>query len=135
MSLTNYAKNKVQDHLFGSVSFTPSGSYYLALSTTTISSSGSNMTEPAGAVGYARQPIPNDKLTGFSFSSSGCLVNYSTITYPISTGSWGTITDVALVDTLTSGSVWAYTTLTTPKIIQADTTITFSASAISISLT
>jgi hypothetical protein len=135
MSLTNFARNKIQDYLLGNVSFTTSGSYYLALSTTSVSISGSNVTEPAGAVGYARQPIANNKVTGFTYSSSGCLVNYSDITFPISTGSWGTITDAALYDAVTSGSVWFYTTLTTPKIIQTDTTITFSASALSFGLT
>jgi hypothetical protein len=131
MSSTNWAKNQVQDFLFGSVSFTPPTNYYLALSTTTVSSSGSNLTEPSGA-GYARVIIPNSK-SYFTYSSGGCLVNSASIVYPISTGSWGTIVDVALVSGSTSGSVWFYTTLGVPKIVQDATTISFAASAITIS--
>jgi hypothetical protein len=131
MAYTNYAKNKIQDHMLGGVSFTPPANYYLALSTTTISSSGSNMTEPVGAA-YARVQIPNTK-SYFSYSSSGCIINSTSLVFVETSGSWGTITDVALSDSLTSGSVWMYTTLTVPKIIQSDTIISFSASAITFS--
>jgi hypothetical protein len=49
MSATNYAKNKIQDYNFGAISYTPPSSYWIALSTTNISSSGSNISEPVGA--------------------------------------------------------------------------------------
>jgi hypothetical protein len=131
MSYTNYAKNKIQDLMLGGVALTPPSNYYLALSTTNISVSGSNLTEPVGAA-YARIIIPNTK-SYFTNSSSGCLVNSASIVYVESSGSWGTIVDIALTDAITSGSVWMYTTLTSPKIVQSDTVISFSASAITFS--
>jgi len=131
MSSTNFSKNYTQDFLFGATSFSPPANYYIALSTTSISSSGSNMTEPTAA-GYARVIIPNTK-SYFTQSVSGCLVNSGSIVFPISTGSWGTIVDVALCDGLTSGSVWYFTTLLVPKVIQDSTVVSFSASAITVS--
>jgi hypothetical protein len=133
MSTSNFAKNKNMDYNFGAVSFTPPSSYFLGLSTTAISSSGSNATEPVAA-GYARVEIPNTKGY-FSNASSGCLVNSGSIAFSISSGSWGTIVDIGLWDALTSGSIYFYTTLPVPKIVQDATTISFSASAISFSMT
>ena len=131
MSSTNFAKNKSQDFIFGAISFTPPGNYYLGLSTSTISSSGSNATEPSGA-NYARVALPNTKST-FTYSSSGCLVNNALVSFPQSSGSWGTIINIGLWDSLTSGSIYYYTTLNPAIVIQANTTVTFSASAITIS--
>jgi len=133
MSKTNWARNQVQDYLFGGVSFTPPATLYLGLSTTTPSVTGSNITEPSGA-GYARVAITNNK-SNFSYSTSGCVLNTGSIVFPESSGSWGTILSVVLFDASTSGSAWDYTTLTTPKVVQDTTIISFSASAVSFSMT
>jgi hypothetical protein len=133
MSSTNYAKNKNQDLNFGGISFTPPANFYLALSTTSISSSGSNITEPTGA-GYARVLIPNTK-SYFTYSTSGCVTNSGSIAFATSSGSFGTIVDIALMDSLTTGSAWFYTTLPTPINIQMNTALSFSASALVISQT
>lgn len=128
MSATNYAKNQSLDLQFGGSSYTPPANYYMGLSTTTISSSGSNATEPVGA-SYARVQIPNDK-SHFTYASSGCLVNSGSIAFPTSSGSWGTITNIFLSDASTSGSIWFYTVLGSPKIVQDNTLVSWSASAI-----
>ena len=133
MSLTNYARNKVNDHLFGGISFSQPTNYYLALSTSTISVTGSNVGEPVGA-GYARVLIPNDK-SHFSYSSSGSLTVSGSTSFSISSGSWGTISDVGLYDNISSGSLWLFTTLTSPYIVQNNTTVSFDANTITISQT
>jgi hypothetical protein len=133
MSLTNFARNKVNDHMFGAVSFTPPTNFYLALSTSTISVTGSNVGEPVGA-GYARVLIPNDK-SHFSYSSAGSLTVSGSTTFAISSGSWGTILDIGMFDGLSSGSLWMYTTLTSPYIVQNNTIISFDANTINISQT
>ena len=132
MAATNYSKNKQLDFLYGGVSYSPPSNYYLAMSTTSVSPSGSGVTEPLGA-NYARVLIPNTK-SFFTNSVSGCLVNSSTITFPQSSGSWGTIVDLVLFDALTSGCAWAFTTLPTPKVVQDLTVNSFSASAINFGL-
>ena len=133
MSYPLHVRNKIQDLMFGSVAFTQPATYYLGLSTSTISSSGSNVSEPVGN-GYARVAIPNTK-SYFTYSSSGCLVNSGSIAFPISSGSWGTIIDLALFDASTSGSVWVYTTVPSPIVVQTNTTVSFSASGLTFAQT
>ena len=132
MSVTRYASNQILDYNFGKITYTAPASFFVGLSTTSISSSGSNSTEPVGA-SYARVEVVNSK-TNFRYSSNGCLVNAVSITFPESSGSWGTITDLAFWDTSTSGSIWYYATLPSSKVVQTTTVVSFSPSAIAISL-
>lgn len=136
MSITYYASGSVLNDLYGAVPFSPPSNYYLGLSTTTISSSGSNVTEPTGAVGYARVTVPNNK-TYFTYASTGSLVNSTDLSFPTSGSAWGTITYVFLADASGSGTgnVWFYQVLPTPRVVQDLTTITFSAGAITFSMT
>lgn len=133
MSATDFARNKELDYMFGATAYTPPTNYYVGLSTTTISTSGSNATEPSGGA-YARVLVPNDK-SHFTIASTGCLVISGSVGFPESSGSWGTILAVGLWDASTSGSIWHYTTLGTPRIVQASTVLSFSSSAISFSMT
>lgn len=133
MSKTDFARNKIQDYLFGAVAFTAPATYYMALSTTTPSTSGSNFTEPVGA-SYARVAVTNNK-TNFGYSSSGCVVTSASIVFPETSGSWGVITYCGLYDASTSGSLWEFSALSTPKTVQDSTIISFSASAIAMSMT
>lgn len=133
MAATNYARDKMLDYNFGSVAYSVPASFYLGLSTTTINAGGSTATEPVGAA-YARVPITNDK-TSWTYSSSGCLLNSTSLSFVESSGSWGTITYLFLSDALTSGSIWFYQLLPTSKIVQANTAATFSASSIAMSFT
>ena len=136
MSITYYASGSILDHALGALLYTPPGNFYLALSTTAISSSGSNSSEPIGGKGYARVQIPNNK-TYFTYASTGSLVNASEISFPTSASAWGTIVDIFLVDTSASatGNIWFYETLPLPRIVQDSTTVSFSASAITFSMT
>jgi hypothetical protein len=136
MSITYYASGSILNNVFGAVGFTPPANYYLGLSTTTISSSGSNATEPTGGKGYARVAVANNK-SNFSYASSGCLVIAVEESFPESTASWGTVSDIFLADTSGSatGNVWFYQALSSPKVIQEYTTNTFSGSSIAFSMT
>jgi hypothetical protein len=133
MAATNYARDKILNYNFGSIAYTVPASFFLGLSTTTINAGGSTATEPVGA-GYARVEIANDK-TSWTYSSSGCLLNSTSLSFVESSGSWGTATYVALWDTVTSGSIWFYQALVPSKVVQANTVVTFSASSIAQSLT
>ena len=133
MASTNFQKNFIQDYNFGGVSYTPPANYYLGMSSTSISVNGSNVTEPTSG-SYARVLIPNTK--GYwTYSSSGCVVNSGPVTFVQSSGSWATMVDIALFDSLTSGSVRYYTTLPSPITVAVNTTVSFSASSINISQT
>ena len=136
MSITYLASGSSLNNLFGSVPFTPPTNFYMGLSTTTISASGSNVSEPIGATLYARVQIPNNK-TYFSYAASGSLLNSTDIIFPTSGSAWGTILDAFLADTSASGTgnVWFYQALPSPRIVQDLTTVKFSASGISFSMT
>lgn len=129
MASTVFQKNLINDFLFGAVSITPPSNYYLGLSTTSASLIG--ITEPSTG-GYARVQIPNTK-SYFTYSTSGCLVNSGSIAFAQSSGSWGTVVDAVLFDALTSGSARFTTVLPSPIVVQANTTISFSASQITFS--
>lgn len=133
MSVTNYASAKILDKSFGNVDYTPPTNYYMGLSTTPISSSGSNATEPTGG-SYARVLVANNK-TYFGYASNAIITNGCAIIFPTSGSSWGTITHVGLWDASTSGSVWFYEALPTPKIVQIATQVSFDAGAIQITTT
>jgi len=132
LSITYLASGSILNYNFGATAYTAPTNYYVGLSTTHISNSGSNATPPVG-YGYARVVITNDKATTFGLASSGCLVNKAVITFPVSSGSWGTILDVYLADS--ASSVWYFQALATPTVVQSGTTISFAASAIAISMT
>ena len=134
MTATNFARNKILDYNFGSVTYSVPAVLYAGLSTTSISTSGSNSSEPLGSTGYARVPITNDK-SKFSYASSGCLVVSGSLAFPVSSGSQGIVVDFALWDALTSGSIWYFTTLASPRVVDTLTELFFSASAITISVT
>jgi hypothetical protein len=122
MPATYYAINQTLDFNFGSGSYTPPTSYYLGLSTTTIGASGSTVTEPTDA-SYARQEIPNSDKSFWTSASDGVITNGSTVTFPQSSDSWGSIICAFLSDALTSGNVWYYDVLDVPITVGPNTEI------------
>jgi hypothetical protein len=122
--------------LFGATSLaTNPGTFYMGLSTTTILADGSGATEPTGG-SYARVALANNKTT-FSVSTVGTLTNLITISFAESTLSWGTITYVFLASAGTTGvnDIWYFEALPTPKAVASQTTVSFSPSAMTVSLT
>jgi hypothetical protein len=107
MSFSNYLEHAVLDYLFGVTSFTPSGTLYAGLSTTTPTDSGTNFTEPGS--GYARAQITNNKLywsNAAQVAESGSVHNILSISFPQATGgNWGTVTHYGLFDRVTGGNM------------------------------
>lgn len=133
MSVTTYAANKLLDYNFGRTSYTVPTTYYVLLSTTTISSTGTGATEPSGGA-YARVAVTNNK-TNFSAASSNTLSNATAITFTESSASWGTITYIALADDPTAGNIWWYEALPSAKLVDTQTTVSFTVGALTISQT
>lgn len=89
---------------------------YMALSTTTPGSDGSNVTEPSGG-SYARVQVTSG-LWAASASREKALTN--SIEFAEATGSWGTVTHLVLFDHATntaSSNVRAWGALTTSKAV------------------
>ena len=108
MSFTNDLETRVLQWALTNGSPTRPTAWYVGLFTAAPGEAGGG-TEISGS-GYARQTV--------TFTVSGNLAtNNAAIEWPTATGSWGTITHVAVFDALTTGNMLVYATLTASKTI------------------
>lgn len=113
------------DHVFGGVNYTAPSTLYLALYTSN-PDEGNTGTEVSGG-SYARQTI--------AFTVTNNLAsNTSAIEFPVATGTWGTITHIGVMDSLTTGNLLAYAQLTASKAVSAGDALRFPVGDIDITL-
>lgn len=98
-SLSNFAENALMNHIFGTA-HTPAATMYLALCTGDPgeAGTGASMSEVADANGYSRKAI------SFAAASSRKVVQSGAVTFDQASGSWGTVSHWALVDSGTHGA-------------------------------
>ena len=89
--------------------------YFIGLSTTAPTVTGTNVSEPSGA-GYSRV-----ELTTLGKPSGGVVTNTASVDFPESTASWGTVTYFVIYDALTGGNLLQYGQLSTPRSIEPAT--------------
>lgn len=131
---SNYLEDELLDHVFGNAAFTAPTTVYVALADTTItdSTTGTTISEPSGG-SYARVSVTNNK-TNFSASSGGSVQNDTAITFTQATGSWGTVTDFAIIDAASNGNILAYGALTASKAVGSGDTVSFAVGDLTITL-
>lgn len=104
-SLTNYAENALLGHVFGSA-YSPVATIYMAMCTAdpTDAATGASMNEVPNSNNYAREAI------SFSAASSRKVIQNGNVEFNQASGSWGTVTHWAIVDSGThgAGNVLAY---------------------------
>lgn len=125
---SNYLEDKLLDHTLGNTAFTQPSNLYVGLFT---ADTGLETNSPSAEVsgnGYAR------KTVSFANASSGSCATDATVTFDAATGSWGTITHVAVMDASTSGNVLFYGAVTTSKTIESGDTFQISSGNLTISL-
>ena len=111
MSFSNYLENELLDHVFGGNAFTAPSTLYVALLTSAPddATTGATMSEVSGSgTGYTR--------VSATFSVSGTAPTQAQNSAQLNwsaTGSWGTVSHVAVMDgnTLNQGNILAYTNL------------------------
>jgi hypothetical protein len=108
MSLTNTFETTVLTWLLTASSATRPTSWYLGLFTVAPTDAGGG-TEVSGT-GYVREAV-TFTVTGDTASNSAA------VEWPVAGGSWGTITDLAIFDAVTSGNMIGYAVLTDAKTI------------------
>ena len=110
---SNYAEDKVLDHVLKNSAYNRPTNLYLALCTATVtdSNTGSTITEPSGG-SYAREVVDD-----YDVSAARATANSVQIDFTEATASWGTVTYWAICDALTAGNMIAYGQLTAPKTI------------------
>jgi hypothetical protein len=127
-NLSNYAENKVLDHLFKNTSYT-SPTAYIGYFNNLITDD-SVPTEVTGN-GYGRVEISSK----MGSAASGTITNTSAITFPAASGGdHGVITDIAIFDASTSGNMIAYGALTTSKTISDGDQLNIAIGNLSISI-
>lgn len=89
--------------------------FYLALSTTTPTKAGGNVTEPSGN-GYARVQVTAAQFD--SAASSATTTNVEKA-FPQATGSWGTITHAVFYDAAAAGTFLGFKALTVSLAVAA----------------
>ena len=109
MAFTNFLENKIMGHVWSGTTYaSPSASLYVGLFTSAPGEGGGG-TEVSGN-GYAR------KLVSMT-TADNASTNSGAVEFDTATGSWGTITHVAIFDARTSGNMLAYAALASSKAI------------------
>lgn len=130
-AFSDYLADKLLDHVLKTAAYTSPTAIYVALCDTTVvdGDTGTSISEPAGG-SYARKQ--NDT---WDVASAGASQNTGVMTFVQASASWGTITDVCLVDALTLGNVLIYAVLDAARAIGNLDTAEWAAGAFDITLT
>lgn len=125
---SDFLANALLDHLFKNTAFSQPANIYIGLSTATIddNDTGSTITEPGE--NYARKLHNNWKVASAGASSNSGAVLFDKTTG----GTWGTITYYALLNSLTTGQVLLYSSVSTSKVIEVADIATFNDGEISV---
>lgn len=123
--ISNYLAHKLLDHVFRNTQYTFQDTFAIALCTGDIADTdtGSTISEPS-AGSYSRATVYKNGGTSpaWDLAANGSLDNGATITFSAPTGSWGTITALAICDAASAGNVLFYeNTLTDQKPDNGDT--------------
>ncbi len=111
-NFTTYMRNAIGDHMLRNQSFTPPTQLYLGLYTTATDAAGGGTEVTGGS--YARQTFD------FAAFSSGLSSNDDDITFPVATGTWGTIGYAAVHDDISAGNMLIQGPLASPRTIATD---------------
>lgn len=136
-ALSDYAEVEVRKHFFRTGSFTKPTTLRVALATaaTTDAQTGATITEVANSNAYARTgPDPLDANWTGASSTDGLTDNASAITFPTATGSWGTVSHMAIVDSAThgAGNSLIHGALTASKTVASGDVFQFAAGALDV---
>lgn len=122
--MTNYLEDALVNHVFRNTALTSPTTVYVALFTAAPGEAGGGTEVSDGS--YARQAIT------FAAPSNGTISNTGTITFPTATGSWGTVTDFAILDAASGGNMLMYSPLDASKTVGNGDTATFAGSALTV---
>jgi hypothetical protein len=127
MAKSDYLRDNLLNHTLRNTPYTAPTTVYLAAYTVPPTSAGGG-TEVSGG-SYVRQTVT------FAAPSGGQVVNDAEVLYPIATLDWGTIVAVGIFDAAVAGNFLRFTSLGTPKIINATDQLRFPAGTLVINET
>lgn len=123
----------ILDHVLNDGAYTPPTNWFVGLSTTTPTDTGTNFTEPSGNA-YARVSTAAADWAAAAAGDPSTKSNGNAVTFPQASGSWGTVTHFGLFSATSGGTVQIWGALGTSKAIGTGDTPSFAASAIIIQL-
>jgi hypothetical protein len=126
--LADAAANVILDLAFSKASNTFPTTYYVGLSTTTPTNTGTNVTEPSGG-SYTRVAVTNN-ATNFPAATARGKSNGTIVTFPAATADWGIITHFVIYDAASAGTFWAWGELTAPVDVTSATQASFGVGAL-----
>lgn len=133
MPLTDAGANLALNAILGdNRSSAAPATLYVALSSTTPTAAGGNVTEPSGGA-YARVAVTNNN-TNFPSAASRAKSNGATITFPTATVSWGVLTHAVLYDASSGGNAIAYAQFSSALTVFNGTAVQFSIGSLTFSV-
>lgn len=136
MSFSDTLENEVLDHVFGVGAYTAPSTLWIGLSTADPGDDAATLAEPTGN-NYSRVARINDGTT-WSTAAAGRTENDVELTFPEASGSWGTVSHVAIWTHVTSDGaavLFATGALGTSKAVGAGDTPRFQINSLSFTLT
>lgn len=133
-SFSDYAENIVLDHVTGKTAYEMPTIYVgLATADPTDAGTGASFNECANSGSYARKSTVGGD---WNAASGGATSNANDITFVEATGSWGTATHFALLDSGSwgAGNMIAHSILTVSKTIDSGDTPKFAAGELDVTL-
>lgn len=130
---SNVWELKVLDFLWGSTQPALGGTHYLALASALPAETDVNVASELSYTGYARVAAVNNTGT-WSAASAGQKKNAIALFFATCTAGSGTATAFAIMDALTVGTIIAYGSLVTNKIISTGDVAQFAANDLVINL-
>ena len=102
-ALSDYAEDKLLDHILGTNSFTAPAKVYVGLHLQSPNESASAATEVGGSAGDSTTGNYTRKEATFAAASGGSASNNANITFNTATSTYGTITHIGIYDSSTPG--------------------------------
>jgi len=124
-ALSDYAENKILDHILGTTAFTAPTTVYVGLSTGSFGDDNSG-TELTGN-NYSRVSV------AFDDAASGTADNTSAIEFAAATGSWGSVGFFGLFDASSGGNLLIHGAFTAAKTIASGDVLKIDAGDLDIS--
>lgn len=127
-----YAANEVLDHVFKTGAYTAETNLYVALCTSTLDKddSGSSLAGELSGGGYVRVTCNTWDAAGTSEATE----NSQPITFAQATADLGTVTDFAIMNHSTTGSLVAFGKLTAGRVISNGDTYSFATGDLDVTL-
>jgi hypothetical protein len=138
-AMSNYLETALINHIFRTSSFTQPAVIAVALCTAAPddTSTGATITEVANSNDYSRVSVGRgDSVWAATSGTDGTTSNSAAITFTAASGSWGTVTHVAIVDSASwgAGNVLFYGQLSVPKTITSGDVFQFNINQLSVQI-